>query len=330
MKALITGATGFVGGSLARRLKGMGWDVIGSGRNAAKLKALEAQGIRAVQADISKAEQLDAAFDDREIVFHCAALPSPWGVYEDFYQANVIGTRNIVQACLDNNVKRLVHVSTPSFYFDYSSRLNVKESDVLKKPITPYAVTKLLAEDEIDKGFAAGLPVVAIRPRMLFGEGDTVVFPRMIKTIQDGKMAVLGDGQNIIDLSYIGNVLDALLLCAESPANTLGKKYNISNGEPTKIWDVIFYLCDQLGYPRPTKRIPLGVAYAAALTTEFIYSLKAGKPEPPLTRLSVSLLAYSSTLDISAAKNELGYRPTVSVYEGVDRFLKQWKAENAA
>ncbi|MCZ2128108.1 MAG: NAD-dependent epimerase/dehydratase family protein [Anaerolineales bacterium] len=330
MKALITGATGFVGGSLARRVKGMGWDVTGTGRNAAKLKELEAQGVRAAQADITQAERLKDLFKGQEVVFHCAALPTPWGRYEDFYQANVVGTRNVAQACLENNVKRLVHVSTPSFYFDYRSRLNVKEADVLKKPITPYAVTKLLAEAEVDKAFAAGLPVVSIRPRALFGEGDTVVFPRLIKTIQSGKLAILGDGQNVIDLSYIGNVLDALLLCVNSPASTLGKKYNISNGEPVKIWDVIFYLCDQLGYPRPTKRIPLGVTLAAAMATEFIYSLKPGRPEPPLTRLSVSLLAYSSTVDISAAKNELGYNPTVPVFEGVDRFLKQWKAEQAA
>lgn len=328
MKALITGATGFVGGALARRLHGIGWDVTGVGRNPKKLDEMESIGVQSLQVDIKNKDELIDAFKEQEIVFHCAAFPSPWGNFEKFYQANVIGTRNVVQACLENKVKRLVYVSTPSIYFDYNSRMNVKENDPLPEPISNYAHTKLLAEEEIDKGFANGLAVISIRPRALFGPGDTVIFPRLIPRLKSGRLPILGDGDNMIDLTYIDNVVDALVLCAESPASTLGKKYNISNDEPIKIWRLIEHICDELEYPHPTRKISYRTAHTAAGALEFIYTFIPTHPEPPLTRLSVSMMAHSTTLDISAARNELGYQPKVSVEEGVQRFLKWWQEKN--
>jgi nucleoside-diphosphate-sugar epimerase len=290
-----------------------------------KLNQLEDDGIRTVRADISKKDEVTASFSDVELVFHCAALPSPWGGFEKFYQANVIGARNIVQTCLENNVKRLVYISTPSIYFDYNSRIGVKENDSLPEPISHYAATKRLAEEEIEKGFAQGLAVVSIRPRALFGEGDTVIFPRLLSRLKSGRLPILGDGENIVDLTYIQNVVDALLLCAESPANTLGKTYNISNGEPIKIWELVKRICDELHLPHPKRKISKRAAHTAASIIEFFYSLIPYSPEPPLTRVTVSMLANNTTLDISAAKNELGYRPNVSVEEGVQKFLKWWK-----
>lgn len=328
MKALITGATGFLGGALTHRLHGMGWEVTALGRNPAKLNELEDAGMNPIRADISKKSELTEVFKGQEIVFHCAALPSPWGNFEKFYQANVIGTRNVVQACLENKVKRLMYVSTPSIYFDYNSRVGVKEDDPLPEPISHYARTKLLAEEEVDKGSAQGLAVVSIRPRAIFGEGDTVIFPRLIPRLRSGRLPILGDGENIVDLTYIQNVVDALLLCAESPKNTLGKKYSISNGEPIKIWKLIERICDELGYPHPSRKVSYKTANTVASALEFIYSLIPYSPEPPLTRLSVSMMANSSTVDISAAKNELGYQPKVSIEAGVGRFLKWWKEKN--
>ena len=325
MKVLVTGATGFLGGALTRRLHGMGWGVTALGRNGAALDKLEALGIETIQADLKDKEGMINACKNQEIIFHCAALPSPWGKFEKFYQANVIGTRNIIRGCEENKIKRLVHVSTPSIYFDYKSRINVKENDSLPDPISEYAHTKLLAEEELDKAFANGLATIAIRPRALFGPGDTVIFPRLIPRLQTGRLPILGDGENVVDLTYIENVVDALLLCAESPASTLGKKYNISNGEPVKIWRLVERICDALDLPHPKRKISYQTANAAASALELIYTFIPTYPEPPLTRVSVSILANSTTLDITAAKNELGYQPKVSVDEGFDLFIKWWK-----
>ncbi len=328
MKSLVTGATGFLGGALARRLHGMGWDVTALGRNASRLDQLENEGMRALQLDLKDKNAMAAACKDQEIVFHCAALPSPWGNFEAFYQANVIGTRNVIRGCEENKVKRLVYVSTPSLYFGYSSRMNVKETDALPEPVSNYAATKILAEQELDQSFENGLATIAIRPRAIFGPGDTVIFPRLIPRLQSGRLPILGDGENIVDLTYIENVVGALLLCAESPANTLGKKYNISNGEPVKIWRLVERICTELNLPYPKRKISYRTANAAASVLEFIYTLIPTHPEPPLTRISVSMLANSTTLDITAAKNELGYQPRVSVDEGFDKFMQWWKKRN--
>jgi len=325
VKALVTGATGFLGGALTRRLSGMGWQVAALGRNAAKLKELEMSGMRVLQADLKDKEKMSDACKDQDIVFHCAALPSPWGNFEAFYQANVIGTRNVIRGCEEHKVRRLVYVSTPSLYFGYASRTDVKETDSLPEPVSNYAATKILAEQELDEAFARGLAAIAIRPRALFGPGDTVIFPRLIPRLQSGRLPVLGDGENVVDLTYIDNVVDALLLCAESPENTLGKKYNISNGEPVKIWKLIERICAELNLQPPQRKISYQTANAAASVIEFVYRLIPTQPEPPLTRMSVSMLAHSTTLDISAARNELGYQPRVSVDEGVQRFMKWWK-----
>ncbi len=325
MKALITGATGFLGGALARRLHSLGWDVTALGRNSFKLDELENEGTRVLQIDLKDKSSMAAACKDQEIVFHCAALPSPWGNFETFYQANVIGTRNVICGCEEHKVKRLVYVSTPSLYFGYSSRINVKETDALPEPVSNYAATKILAEQELDQAFENGLATIAIRPRAIFGPGDTVIFPRLIPRLQSGRLPILGDGENIVDLTYIDNVVDALLLCADSPASTLGKKYNISNGEPVKIWKLVERICRELNLPHPKRKISYRTANAAASVLEFIYTLIPTHPEPPLTRMSVSMMANNTTLDISAAKNELGYQPKISVDEGFDKFMQWWK-----
>ena len=181
MKALVTGATGFLGGALTRRLHSMNWDVTALGRNMSKLDQLENEEIHSFQLDLKDKPGILAGCNNQDVVFHCAAFPSPWGNFEKFYQANVIGTRNVVQACEENNVKRLVYVSTPSIYFDYTSHINVKETDVLPEPISNYAATKVLAEEEVDKAFANGLATITIRPRAIFGPGDTAIFPRLIR-----------------------------------------------------------------------------------------------------------------------------------------------------
>ena len=231
----------------------------------------------------------------------------------------------MIRGCEEHKVKRLVYVSTPSLYFDYKSRVNVIETDALPEPVSNYAATKILAEQELDEAFARGLATIAIRPRALFGPGDTVIFPRLIPRLQSGRLPILGDGENIVDLTYIENVVDALLLCAESPANTLGKKYNISNGEPVKIWKLIERICDELDLPHLTRKISYQTANAAATVLELLYTLIPMRPEPPLTRISVSMMANNTTLDISSAKNELGYQPKVSIDEGFELFMKWWK-----
>ena len=327
MKVLVTGATGFLGQALARRLLSQQADVSALGRNPAVLAQLEREGMRPIRADLADGEAVAAACQGQEIVFHAGALAAPWGRAQDFHNSNVLGTQNVIAGCEIHNVGRLVHVSTPSIYFGLDSLENVREDAPLPtRPVNEYARTKLLAEAEIDNASARGLPVITIRPRAIFGPGDTTILPRLIPRLKTGRLPVIGDGRNVIDLTYVENVVDALLLCATSPAATLGKKYNITNGEPTALWPLIEKLCAALGYPHPHRHIPYPVADGAAALMEIVYRLLPGQPEPPLTRYSVALLAKNTTLDISAARRELGYQPRVSVEEGFQHFVEWWQA----
>ncbi len=325
MKALVTGATGFLGQALARRLLSQRADVSALGRNPAILAQLEREGMRAIRADLADGEAIRAACQGQAFVFHVGALAAPWGRAEDFYRANVLGTQNVIAGCATHSVQRLVHVSTPSIYFGLDSLENVAEDAPLPaRPVNEYARTKRLAEGEVDKAFGRGLPVITIRPRAIFGPGDTTILPRLIDRLKTGRLPVIGDGRNVTDLTYVENVVDALLLCATSPDATLGQKYNITNGEPTALWPLIEKLCAALGYPYPSRRVPYRVADGAAALMELVYRLLPSQPEPPLTRYSVALLAKNTTLDISAARRELGYQPRISVEEGFQRFVEWW------
>jgi nucleoside-diphosphate-sugar epimerase len=329
MKVLVTGATGFLGKALARRLQSRGDEVTALGRNTIVLAELEKEGIRPCRADLADGETIKAACHGHDVVFHAGALSSAWGPARLFYEANVIGTQNVIAGCEAARVRRLVYVSTPSIYFRFESRLDVREDAPLPAvAVNEYARTKLLAEQEVDRAFTRGLPVISIRPRAIFGEGDNAILPRLINRLQTGHMRVIGDGQNITDLTYVENVVDALLLCANAPEALLGYKYNITNGEPLPLWDLIRKVCEALGYEFPRRRISYPVALGLATGMEMVNSLLPGRPEPLLTRYMVGVLAKSTTLDISAARRDLGYAPRISVEEGFQRFMLWCKNQN--
>jgi len=326
MRILVTGATGFLGKALSMRLLSAGHEVTTLGRNASILAQLEAKGARSIQVDLADENMIRAACQNQETVFHCGALSSPWGKFQAFHQSNVTGTRNVIRGCKSAKVNRLVFVSTPSIYFHYDSRINVKEDAPLPpRQVNAYTQTKLIAEGQIDEAFKSGLAVITLRPRALFGPGDTSILPRLIDRLEHNRLPIIGDGKNIIDLTYIDNLVDALVLCMHSPQSTLGKKYNITNGEPIFLWEIIRKLCGELGLLFPRRHIPYPLADAAAALLEGIYQLIPGQPEPPLTRYTVSVVAKNATLDISAARKELGFTPNVSVEEGFTRFIRSWK-----
>jgi nucleoside-diphosphate-sugar epimerase len=328
MSVLVTGGTGFLGKKLSLKLLNMGYSVTILGRNLKIGQELENQGITFFQADLSNQEKLIKACTGQTVVFHCAALSAPWGKPKDFYTANVLGTRFITQGCLRHEVRRLIHVSSPSIYFDLTDRLNIKETDPLPAlPVNHYAHTKRLAEEEVDKASAQGLPVVTIRPRALFGPGDQTILPRLIKANQKLGVPMINNGQALVDLTYIDNAVDAMLCCIDSPDSTLGKKYNISNGTPTDLNTLLQSLFQKLNLPLKPIHLRYPVAYGLASILEGIsHTLLMGK-EPLFTRYSIGVLAKSQTLDISAARNELGYKPIIGIDEGLDLFADWWKAK---
>ncbi|MEK0315620.1 NAD-dependent epimerase/dehydratase family protein [Cohnella sp. 56] len=326
--ALVTGATGALGRAVARRLAEAGWAVTGVGRNVEAGSRLEASGIAFRRIDIGRQpEEIADACAQQDYVIHCAALSSPWGRYRDFEEANVLGTAHVAAGCLRHGVRRLVHVSTPSVYFDYSDRLLVPETAPLpRRPVNAYAATKLLAEGVVRDAGRRGLDAIILRPRAIFGPEDGALFPRLMRVNERRGIPLVRSGAAMLDLTYADNVVDALVQACLAPADAAGRTFNISNGEPVRLIDLLRRLFGLLELPLRTREVPLKAALAAGSLMERAYRIAPFLgPEPPFTRYTVALLAYSQTLDIGAARRTLGYAPRVSIDEGLRRFAAWWK-----
>jgi nucleoside-diphosphate-sugar epimerase len=329
MKALVTGATGFLGGRLTERLLAEGCEVTAVGRNEAAGQQLTVKGARFVQADLRDENAIIEACSGQQTVFHCGALSSPWGGYKEFYGTNVEGTRHIIAGCFLHDVQRLIHVSTPSVYFDFRNRLNIHESAPLpRKFANAYAATKQLAELEVKLACERGLCAAILRPRAIFGPGDSSILPRLIRANERQGVPIIDGGKAWIDLTYIDNAVDALLLCNQAPDTAvLGQTYNISNGEPIQLVTILHKLFAKLDVPMRVKPLAYRTAYCAAAIMELAAYLRPGGDEPLLTRYSVGVLGRSQTLDISAARQMLGYSPQISVEAGLDAFALDWRRQ---
>ncbi|WP_028596719.1 NAD-dependent epimerase/dehydratase family protein [Paenibacillus assamensis] len=328
MKMLVTGGTGFLGQKLALRLKHMGYEVTAIGRNKAIGTYLEQHGVEFVHCPLEDRDRVLQVCKDKDYIFHSGALSSPWGKYKDFYNANVLGTKHIIEGSQKSGITRLIHVSTPSIYFYYDERQDVVEDAKLPDTfVNHYAKTKYMAEQAVDQAFSDGLPVITIRPRALFGPGDNAILPRLIKVCEKGALPRIGTEHVLVDITYVENVVDALLLCMDSPTPTLGQKYNITNDERVDLYEVIEHVMKRLDKQVQYKNISYKNAFTLAAILEGISKTVLFGKEPILTKYTVSVLSKSQTLCIEKAKKELGYTPKISIEEGITKFVDWWKIQ---
>jgi nucleoside-diphosphate-sugar epimerase len=318
MKILVTGGSGFVGQHLAHTLLGQGHDVAILGRDFSRSGALIAAGAQPLAVDLrDRAATIAACAVDA--VYHVGALSAPWGRRADFHAINVDGTANIVAGCQRHHVQRLIYVSSPSVVFDGRDQRDLTEAAPYPRRFASiYSLTKKLGEDLVNHAASIGLPTVILRPKAIFGPGDAALLPRLIAAARRGRLPQIGDGHNLVDLTYVENVIQALVQALDAPA-ALGRTYTITNDEHAPLWNVIRTVLRHLGLATQLRTLPLAPALAAARLMEARAALLGG--EPLLTRYSAAILARTQTYDISAARRDLGYRPRVTVAEGVARTL---------
>ncbi|MGV8861680.1 MAG: NAD-dependent epimerase/dehydratase family protein [Pseudomonas sp.] len=329
MKILVTGASGFIGGRFARFALEQGFTVRVNGRRAEGVEHLVRRGAEFIQGDLSDPELVQRLCHDVEAVVHCAGAVGVWGRRQDFQQGNVQVTENIVEGCLKQQVRRLVHLSSPSIYFDGHSHLGIKEEQVPKRFINHYAATKYLAEQKVFGAEEFGLEVIALRPRFVTGAGDNSIFPRLLNMQRKKRLSIVGNGLNKVDFTSIQNLNDALLSSLLAAGSALGKAYNISNGTPVPLWDVVNYVMRQMELPQVTRYRSYALAYSAAALNEGACLLWPGRPEPTLSRLGVQMMSKDFTLDISRAQHYLDYQPRVSLWTALDEFCGWWKAQQS-
>ena len=326
MKILVTGASGFIGGRFARFALEQGLQVRINGRRPEAVESLVARGAEFVQGDLADPQLAQVLCHGVDAVVHCAGAVGVWGDYQRFYQGNVAVTDNIIEGCLTQKVRRLLHLSSPSIYFDGQSHVGISEEQIPERFSDHYGATKYLAEEKVFAAAQQGLEVLAFRPRFVTGAGDTSIFPRLINMQRKGRLSIIGDGLNKVDFTSMQNLNDVLFSGLLAGSAALGQVYNISNGEPVPLWDAVNYVLQQMGLPPVTRHLPYPVAYSLAALNEGVCKLLPGKPEPTLFRLGVAVMAKYFSLDISRAREYLDYDPQVSLWTALDEFCA-WYAQ---
>ncbi len=311
MKAIITGATGGLGRNLLEFLEKEGWEVLAFGRN----KEIGSLFNNFRSFDLSNQEECFENFEKADVVFHCAAKSSPWGDYEEFYKDNVLATQNVLHAMKKFNISKIVHVSTPSIYFNFKDSINVKEDYLPEKFVNNYAKTKLIAESLV---LSSGLETSIIRPRGIFGKYDTVLIPRLEKLAKKGFLPLIKERDALVDVTYVENVVQAMYLCAtkDIPNNSI---FNITNDQPMHISKLFKMVMNSLQKEVKYKKINYYFLMTVASVLEFSSKL-FNLSEPIITKYGIGLISYDQTLDISKAKEILGYNPKISIEEGLKRY----------
>ena len=322
-KVLVTGATGFLGKYLIEELLNNDYEVVAQGRKENVLSDIkEKYNAQILKCSLDEIKNVELKVD---YVIHAAALSTVWGKWEDFYNSNVVGTENVIDFCKKNNVKRLVYVSSPSIYSAKCDRLNIKEEDFDKNnQLNFYIKSKILAENLINSIEDDKLEKVIIRPRGLFGIGDTSIIPRLIKANRKIGIPLFNDGKNIVDITCVENVALALRLAIESE-NAVGRTYNITNGEPREFKNILEELFEQINEPPKYLKINLNLMYGVSSVIEFIYKLFHIYKEPMITKYNICTLGYSQTLNIEKAKKDLNYIPNMILSEGIKKYAENYK-----
>ncbi len=325
MKALVTGGGGFLGGVIARMLCEQGDQVVSISRS--RYPELDRLGVGQVQGDLADPHALLKAAEGCAIIYHVAAKAGIWGRYDSFYQANVVGTQNVLKACREHGITKLVYTSSPSVVFDGSDVEGGDES--LPYPAhfeAYYPQTKALAEQLVLAANSPQLATVSLRPHLIWGPGDNHLVPRIIAKGKSGGLRRIGKRPCLVDTVYVDNAARAHLQAAEklTPGSPVaGKAYFISNGEPIALWEMVNRILAAGDLAPVTKTISPKAAYAIGALCEKLWGGLHLAGEPPMTRFVARELATAHWFDISAARQDFGYQPEVSIEEGLQK-LREW------
>lgn len=328
MNVLVTGATGFLGKNLVKKLKERGDSVRCLVRKTSDVAPLEKMGVELAEGDITMYESVLDAARGMDTVYHAAALVEVGTAPKsEFYLLNVEGTRNMLKACHMAGIGKLVHVSTQSVTFDFTDRhYATEETPFPLKYKDHYSETKALAEKEvIDAAKKGRVNACAVRPTWVWGPGDTTILPVLAKLARRKQLFLINGGRAEMSTSYVENVCDCLILAAEHD-EFCGEAFLVTDDERITAREFIQKLAVAAGFQRPKLSIPYGIAYASAAVAEKLHSLSGSKKPPLMTRYAIALSGRTVTYSCEKAKDKLGYRPAIDIDEGMQR-LANWVKE---
>ncbi|MCF6267236.1 MAG: NAD-dependent epimerase/dehydratase family protein [Desulfuromusa sp.] len=325
MKVLVTGGGGFLGKAIVKLLLEQGYDICSFSRNI--YPQLTALGVEQSVGDLNDLSAVIKAADGCDLVYHVAARAGVWGRYEEFYQPNVIGTKNIILACRQCEITRLVYTSSPSVVFDGSDMEGIDESVPYPDHyLSPYPQTKAEAEQLVLAANDDSLATVALRPHLIWGPEDNHLVPRILERGRTGELRRIGDKPCLVDTVYIDNAAMAHVQVAEKlvvGSRVAGKVYFISNDEPLPLWEIVNRILAAGGLPAVTKTISPAIAVTAGRILEIFYRIFKLPGEPRMTRFVAKEMSTAHWFNLAAAKNDFGYQPKVSIDDGLRR-LRCW------
>jgi nucleoside-diphosphate-sugar epimerase len=318
MKVLVTGSTSLLGRTIVEQLVNRGEDVSVFQRRVSGLDVEEHLG------DVADADAASSAVTDVDAVIHVAGLASVSGGWERFNATNVVGTRNVIDAALGADVQKFVQISSPSVAYAGESLIGVSAG-----PADPerargnYARSKAIAEQIALAADSPGMSVVAIRPHLIWGPGDTQLVGRIVDRARSGRLAIVGTGAALIDTTYIDNAADAVVAALDRAPELGGRAFVVTNGQPRPIGELINRIVMAAGLEPPKVRVPYQAARAGGSVVERIWERRSTESEPPMTSFLAEQLGTAHWFDQRETREALEWEPTVSLAEGFTR-LAHW------
>ena len=328
MKVLVTGTGSLLLGGIASELVRRGDDVVCLQRRSSAF--VGHQNAHQVLADICDADAVAQAAQGCDAIIHGAARVGIVGSQKEFFDTNVTGTKNILQAAEQHSISRLVFVSTPSVAHTGDSLIGAPAGEAeIGRSRSYYAESKAIAERTVLNARNEHLAVVAIRPHLVWGPGDTQLVGRIVERAASGHLAVIGTGNALVDSTYIDNAISAHIAALDAlhiGSACDGMAYVISNGEPRTVNELMRSMCGAAGIPFEPRHVSLAMGIRLGSVIERLWPLMKSS-EPPLTRFVAEQLGTAHWFDQRAVQQDLGWTPQVSLDEGFRR-LTQWFASH--
>jgi nucleoside-diphosphate-sugar epimerase len=312
----VTGGSGFIGGRLIQRLRADGHSVRALARSPAAAERIRERGGEPVEGNLADAAAMRAGAEGCELAFHAAATLGDWGTREEFERGNVDGTRNALRACAEAGVRRFVHVSTEAVLLAGDPLVDVDETAPLRPDSRAlYSSTKARAEQAVVAANGERFETIVVRPRFVWGAGDTTLLPVMAEMVRSGRFAWIGGGRHRTSTTHVDNTVEGLMLGAER--GHPGNVYFVTDGEPVVFREFVGELLATQGLAAPSRSIPAWAGSALAAAGEGAWRALPLPGRPPLTRFTYWVSSQECTIRIDKARDQLGYAPVKGIADGL-------------